>query len=122
MKRMENQEKEAQEYADKVYDFAANLMFEQKKDNDETKRLLIEQGLAAEDADRVIAELRAQWRQTEIEAGNKNMLYGALWCVGGLAVTIWSYMAAEEGGRYVLAWGAVIFGAIQFFRGLSQRL
>lgn len=113
---------EVQEFPNEVYEYAGNLMFEQKKDNDETRRLLMERGLAVEDADRVIAELRAQWRQVEIKAGNKNMLYGALWFAGGAAVTIGSYMAAEDGGRYVLAWGAVIFGAIQFLKGLSQRL
>ena len=65
---------EVQEFPNGVYEYAGNLMFEQKRDNDETRRLLTERGLAAEDADRVIAELRAQWRQVEIKAGNKNML------------------------------------------------
>lgn len=119
---MEHMEKETQEYANKVYESAANLLFEQKKDNDETKRLLIEQGLSAEDADCVIANLRTQARAAEKSAGIKNMLYGALWCIGGLSFTIWTYTSAQPGGRYVLAWGAVVFGAIQFFKGLSQRL
>jgi hypothetical protein len=48
------------------------------------------------------------------------MLYGALWCIGGLVVTVISYSAANAGGRYVLAWGAIIFGAFQFLRGLFQ--
>jgi hypothetical protein len=29
-------------------------------------------------------------------------------------------MAMEGGGTYIVAWGAIIFGAIQFFRGLIQ--
>ena len=28
--------------------------------------------------------------------------------------------AATGGGKYVVAWGAIVFGAIQFFRGLIQ--
>jgi hypothetical protein len=53
--------------------------------------------------------------------GKKNMLYGALWCVGGTVVTVVSYTAvAESGGTYIVAWGAILFGAIQFIKGVYQ--
>jgi hypothetical protein len=55
-------------------------------------------------------------------AAKKNMLVGGLWCIGGTIVTAVTYGAASNspnGGSYVVAWGAIIFGAIQFFRGLS---
>ncbi|WP_020471308.1 hypothetical protein [Zavarzinella formosa] len=48
------------------------------------------------------------------------MLYGALWCGGGIIVTLGTLAMAAGGGSYVVAWGAIIFGAIQFFRGMSQ--
>jgi len=54
----------------------------------------------------------------------KRMLHGALWCIGGVAVTAFTYMAAASGpggGTYVVAWGAIVFGAIQFFRGLTGK-
>ena len=55
---------EVQEFPNEVYEYAGNLMFEQKRDNDETRRLLTERGLAAEDADRVIAApLEVMWPQ-----------------------------------------------------------
>ena len=40
----------------------------------------------------------------------------------GVVITALTYSAAVTagGGRYVVAWGAVVFGAIQFFRGLTQ--
>lgn len=50
------------------------------------------------------------------------MLYGALWCIGGLVVTALTYSAASDGGTYVVAWGAVLFGAIQFFKGVWQKI
>jgi hypothetical protein len=55
-------------------------------------------------------------------SGVQNMLYGSLWCIGGLAVTAVTYQIAAEdgGGHYLLAWGAILFGAIQFLRGLGQ--
>lgn len=41
-----------------------------------------------------------------------DMLYGALWCIGGIIAT-----AAHVG---FIFWGAILFGGIQFFRGLSN--
>lgn len=111
-----------QEIVNQIYGFTADMLYNQKKSVEETKGALIENGLRAEDADVVIANLQNQYKQEKREAGNKNMLYGALWCVGGLLVTILTYSAASDGGTYVVAWGAVIFGAIQFFKGLFQRL
>jgi hypothetical protein len=64
--------------------------------------------------------LSKQESQTLREIGQKNMLYGALWFLGGLVVTLLTFTAAQGGGRYVIAWGAVVFGAIQFMRGYVQ--
>ena len=53
--------------------------------------------------------------------GGKIMLFGALWCIGGILVTAITYSAAASssgGGSYFVAYGAIIFGAIQFFKGL----
>ena len=56
------------------------------------------------------------------ERAQKDMLYGALWCIGGIVVTALTYSAAsEQGGTYVIAWGAILFGAIQFLRGAAAR-
>jgi hypothetical protein len=50
------------------------------------------------------------------------MIFGGLWCVGGILVTAVTFAGAAGagGGTYVVAWGAILFGAIQFFRGMSQ--
>ncbi len=55
-------------------------------------------------------------------AGRRHMIMGAVVCVIGIVITVWSYAAAEEagGGSYVVALGAIVFGAIQFVRGLVQ--
>ena len=55
-----------------------------------------------------------------IAHGRKLMLRGAVWFVGGLAVTLFSYLQAvssPHGGQYIIAYGAVIVGLVQFFRG-----
>ena len=48
------------------------------------------------------------------------MWQGVIWFFGGLAVTLFTYFAAISspyGGHYVIAYGAIIFGIAQFFRG-----
>ena len=116
-----NEEKEMQEFVNGIYRYAAELMFERKKSKHETKKILVEKGLREEDADVVIANLQAEAKQAKREAGSKNMLYGALWCIGGTVVTLVTYSSASEGDSYIVAWGAIIFGAIQFLRGLFQK-
>jgi len=48
------------------------------------------------------------------------MIKGALWCLGGIAVTVISYQSAigRGGGAYLIAWGAILFGAFEFLGGL----
>src|SRR5579884_2844128 len=86
------------------------------------EKALVEQGLSAEAAGIVVQNTRDALANAKSSAGQKNMLYGALWCIGGIVVTVGTYGAAASsgGGSYVVAWGAIIFGAVQFFRGLAQ--
>lgn len=53
-------------------------------------------------------------------AAFRHMIVGGLWCGGGIAITAITYALADNngGGTYVVAWGAIIFGGIQFLRGL----
>lgn len=57
-------------------------------------------------------------RQAMAAQYRRRMLYGFLWAAGGTAVTIGTYEAASEGGFFFIAWGAIIFGIIDFLRGL----
>ncbi|HEY4122541.1 MAG TPA: hypothetical protein VGM56_31975 [Byssovorax sp.] len=51
-------------------------------------------------------------------AAKNQMIIGALICVVGVVVTVVSYSSASGGSRYIFAWGAIIFGAFRFVRGL----
>jgi hypothetical protein len=46
------------------------------------------------------------------DSANKDILYGALWCIGGIIGTL-----AEIG---FIFWGAIVFGGIQFLQGLNN--
>ena len=55
----------------------------------------------------------------DTSTAKRNMVFGGMLCVVGLVITVGSYSAAISGsGRYLVAWGAMIFGGIRFFRGL----
>lgn len=83
---------------------------------------LVQDGLDPDLARTVTDRLRELVREQHAKAGQKNMLFGAMWCIGGTVVTFLTYQAAAQGGggKYVVAWGAIVFGAVQFFQGLFQ--
>ncbi len=114
---MDHTEQEQQDAVNQVYEYAANLLVKEKKRPNEVKGLLVEQGLDEQSAHNVVASLEGQIKEAKKERGKKDMLYGALWAIGGTVVTVATYSAAEGGGTYVVAYGAIILGAVQFIKG-----
>jgi hypothetical protein len=108
LKDMETSDNEqpTQEELEEVFKYAANLLFNEKRSPEETKAILIRRGLDEEGADFVLETLG----KAKLEKAKKEMLYGALWCIGGTLAT-----AAQIG---FIFWGAILFGTIQFLRGL----
>lgn len=54
-------------------------------------------------------------------AAYRNLLLGGLWAVLGIGLTVVTYENAQQlGGRFVVAYGAIGAGIIQFIRGLTQ--
>ena len=100
----DNEQKQAFQ---QLYDYAAGLMFVEKKSMRETRKQLIDEGLDAELANMIVNRLSEEKQR----AANNDMIWGAVWCVGGIVATL-----ANLG--YIF-WGAIIFGAIQFFKGVA---
>ena len=69
----------------------------------------MEEGIDEESASCIVENLENQINNASKDQANKDMLYGALWCVGGIALTV-----ADVG--YIF-WGAIVFGGYQFFKG-----
>jgi hypothetical protein len=92
---------------------------------------LVDAGHTESHADQIVqSALDSQHRdqdQIDISTGgggtgwNGNMITGAIVCLLGIVITVGSFMAAQGGGTYFLAYGAIIWGAIQFFRGAAQK-
>src|SRR5262249_50938960 len=56
----------------------------------------------------------------EREAGKRQRAIGAAWLLGGAGFSLLSYLAAVQspyGGHYVVAIGAICYGAMRFFQG-----
>jgi hypothetical protein len=67
-------------------------------------------------------EMAAEFAQSLVAArndrGKKLLWQGGLLCGAGTAFSIASYSVAEPGGSYRLWWGFILFGGIQFCRGM----
>jgi hypothetical protein len=104
-----------------IYEYAVSL-----KNADMTESAIVEnlmrRGLSEPEANAVIQKIFAHRKKDNRAEGKRNMIVGGLWLVGGIAVTVFTYNSARSGGSYVITWGPMIFGGIQFFRGLGQYL
>jgi len=60
-------------------------------------------------------------QQKKRQDGIRTMLIGGLVCMAGIVVTAGSLLLAAQagGGLYLIAFGAIVGGAIQFSRGLA---
>lgn len=117
-----NPEPSQQQVLQAVYGYAAEMMRTGATDY-QIEKALMERGLSAEAAAVVVANLAKMRHDTVRSAALRNMAIGGIICIIGLLITFVSYSAAASspnGGSYIVTWGAVVFGGIQFFRGLSQ--
>jgi hypothetical protein len=72
---------------------------------------LVARGASQEQASTIVYDLQDQVNAARKKRAQKDMLYGGLWCAGGTIGTL-----ANTG---FIFWGAIIFGGIQFFRGVA---
>ena len=108
-----------EEVTQAVYKYAANLV-KAGSSASQVESQLMEKGIDQASASVVVKNVFMFRSKAIQEAAKKDMLYGALWCIGGIVVTLLTYSAASEGGTFIIAWGAIVFGGSQFFRGLLQ--
>lgn len=106
--------------AQAMYAFAAEQM-NGGATADQIEDLLVEKkGLDRDSAASVVDDLLEMRSEALRRAGNQRMLRGAVVCILGIGVTVATYSLAANGGTYMVAWGAMIFGAVDFIRGLVQ--
>jgi hypothetical protein len=109
---MEASQTSEQQPSDYLYQYAANLLANGNKSGAEVERLLMLKGLGADEASAVVRELEDPIRDAKKAQAKKDMLHGGLWCIGGIALTV-----ADVGFVF---WGAILFGGIQFIKGVTN--
>ncbi len=82
---------------------------------------LVSKGLTEKSALLVIERVAAYW-PIKNAAGKRNMKIGSLSLLAGIIITFFTYNYAGNGGTYVVTWGAIVIGGIQFLIGLFQTL
>jgi hypothetical protein len=69
----------------------------------------------------IMIQVEGKTPEALAEKSEMDMRHGLYWLLGGILVSVVTYMiarASEKGGVYIIAYGAVIGGVIQFLRGL----
>ena len=107
---MHNTDVSQQQAVNEYYNFAANLLVNEKKSPAEVKNALKERGLSEDASYTIVSSLEVEIKKAKKERAGKDILYGALWCVGGTIATL-----ANIG---FIFWGAILFGGIQLIKGL----
>ena len=98
--------------------FVTQQMVINKVSSFDTMTMLGERGVDTDTAFTAIEKVENNLKGVDRKAGRKDMLWGAIWFIGGLTVTLVTYSdASQGGGRYTVAYGAIIFGLIQLIRG-----
>lgn len=113
------QDKASEAFIQSIWTYA----FDEKKNGTSNAGIvngLMEKGLDESHSDLIVKTLESKAKEI-VAAHDKEMLYGGIVCLVGLVITIWTYTSALNGGTYFVAWGAIIFGAIRFFRAASDK-
>ena len=106
-----------------TYNYAAQLLITQKKSPEFVKNALIQQGYSHEGATTVVDVLQKTIADNGKKRAQSDMKIGAAVCIIGIIITAVTYnIASGKGGTYVVAWGAIAFGSLQFLRGLFNSM
>ncbi len=101
----------SQHYAvNEIYNYAANLLIKENKKPFDVRTALMEKGLSEDAAYTIVRGVEDEIKKAKKDAAGKDILYGALWCLGGTVATV-----ANIG---FIFWGAILFGGIQLIKGL----
>lgn len=107
-------QQEFQEYVDRVYDYAADLVVNKGMSYEDAQRSLISQGVDPSGAKTVISNIKREIDKAKKEAAGKDIMWGLVWAGGGILLTL------ITGGQFIF-WGAVVYGGYRLIHGLINQ-
>lgn len=97
-------------------EFIENQLVVLERPSSSVIKALIEKGVEVNHADSLVKQVEYELLRKK---ARKDVWIGGAWLVGGAAIWIGTYVAAaSNGGSYYMTWGAVVFGGIQFVKGI----
>ena len=90
------------------------------KTNDEVFEGLLRTGISTQQAKGVLEELQPLVQKLH-DKYDRDVLYGIGIFIIGAVLTCVTYTNAINGGTYIIAWGAIVFGPIRAWRGYEHR-
>ncbi len=119
---MEENEREVHEAISNLHAYATRLMVVQKMNTADAMQELMNKGIDEEKARIIVYHIDDQIYEAKMKSANKDILYGLLWCVGGILITAFTYAKASSGGgKYVVTYGIIIWGTIRLVKGLYTK-
>ena len=106
--------------AEQVFQEAAAHVTKALSDGQVSDRIVqefVNRGWPPEQAAALVASVELTVRKARAKSYKRRMLNGILWVIGGIFVTVWTYVFAYE-GKYFVAYGFIIYGIVDFSSGL----
>ncbi|MDX6182070.1 hypothetical protein SGQ44_14010 [Flavobacterium sp. Fl-77] len=107
---METYTTESRVIVNQLHQYASQLMVRENKSAYEAKAALVDKGIRPENARILVENLENQLREVKYERARKNMIFGVIWFASGTIATV--------SGIGLIFWGAILFGSLQFYRGV----
>lgn len=107
-------------------DFVGNtleLVLDAKYNNlpdEEICEQLVEQGIHRDQTLKILEQLEAIVLRMK-ETNQNDIIAGAISFIVGVIITVGTLNASSNGGVILIAWGAILFGAIKFFKAENYK-
>ena len=114
------QKTEKTDNPNELVEYAMRLLADLDLESD-VIQALVKNGCEKENAEAIVAEASYLLVKKAKRLQIQYILFGLLFAIGGLVITIWSYIkATAHGGTYYITWGAIVFGGYLLNKGLED--
>ena len=100
------------EKKEELEEYVYNLIISEYQNEAGVIEKLVNIGVEEKTAIETYKNVKLKMKEIKNIPARKDILYGMLWCTGGIVLTI-----ADVG---FIFWGAIVFGGFQMFKGISS--
>jgi hypothetical protein len=106
---------------EQLIEIALNYKVEHKKKDVEISYILEMGGIDQEAAKSIVHDLVQVQEEIDLKGADRDILIGGITLAIGLIVTFYTFSNSVNTGSYVVAWGAIIYGASRLFKGTKNK-